>query len=167
MQIMQVFIANIDSISKSPERYSVLLLPKHQIRLSQFQNQTRKLQFILGHLIADNCGKAYVSIAHKDKLVVVATDADTPVGIDIENTSVKRDFIAASELMNLTPPASLNDFYRLFTESEAIYKLGKTPKCTKFMQYGEYLVCITAMHEFDNPYLEHYDVSALLAAKKK
>ena len=163
---MQVFIANIDSISKNPEKYSELLSLRHQIRLSKFQNQTRKLQFILGHLIADNCDDQYTCIAHKDKFVVVAS-SDKPVGVDIENTSVQRDFVAVSELMNLTPPASLNDFYRSFTESEAIYKLGKTPKCTKFMQYGEYLICITAMHEFDNLYLEHYDVSALLAAKKK
>ena len=164
---MQVFIADIDSISKNPDIYSELLLSKHKIRLSKFQNQTRKLQFILGHLIADNCSTAYTSIAHKDKLVVVAAAADTPVGIDIENTSIKRDFIATSELMNLTPPKSLEDFYKSFTESEAIYKLGKTPKCTKFIQYGEYLICIAATHKFDTPYLEHYDISAILTTKKE
>ena len=164
---MQIFIANIDSISKNPNTYSGLLLSKHKIRLSKFQNQNRKLQFILGHLIADNCGKSYTSIAHKDKLVVVAATNDMPVGVDIENTSVKRDFVAASELMNLTPTKSLKDFYKSFTESEAIYKLGKKPKCTKFIQYGDYLICITATHEFKTPCLEHYDISVNLPTKKK
>ena len=164
---MQVFIANIDSISKTPDVYSALLWDKHKSRLSKFQNQTRKLQFILGHLMADNCGKTYTSIAHKDKWVVVASDMDTPVGIDIENTSVERDFVGAAELMHLTEPKSLNDFYKSFTKAEAIYKLGTAPKCTHFIQFGNYLICVTSIQDFDTPQLEHYDVSACLFAEKE
>lgn len=164
---MQIFIANIDSISKNPDAYSELLLSKHKTRLSKFHNQTRKLQFILGHLIADNCGATYTSITHKDKLVVVAAAADAPVGIDIENTSIKRDFAAASELMNLAKPKSSEDFYKLFTKSEAVYKLGQPPKCTKFISYGEYLICIVATCDFDTPSLQNYDINSILTAKKE
>ena len=158
---MQVFIANIDSISKNTDIYSALLSPKHQHRLSEFQNQTRKLQFILGHLVADRCGEKYTSIAHKDKWVVVAA-SNTPVGIDIENTTVKRDFNAAAELMHFTTPKSLDDFYKSFTEAEAVYKMGSASKCTRFIEFGDYLICITSIQDFPTPNLQEYDVASVL-----
>ena len=162
---MQVFIANIDSISKNPDIYSALLSSKDKTRLSEFQNQTRKLQFILGHLMADKCGAKYTCIAHKDKWVVVAASAELPVGIDIENTTVGRDFNAAAELMNFAKPKSLDDFYKSFTESEATYKLGTAPKCTRFMRYGDYLICITSTQDFNTPELQEYDVESILSAE--
>ena len=158
---MQVFIANIDSISKNPDIYSALLSPKCQTRLSEFQNQTRKLQFILGHLMADKCGKKYTSIAHKDKWVVVV-ESDIPVGIDIENTTIKRDFNAAAELMHFARPASLDDFYKSFTESEAVYKMSTESKCTRFIEFGDYLICITSTQDFPTPNLQEYDVASIL-----
>ena len=162
---MQVFIANIDSISKTPDVYSALLSPNDKTRLLEFQNQTRKLQFILGHLMADNCGEKYTCIAHKDKLVVVAASSNTPVGIDIENTTIERDFNASAELMNFTKPKSLDDFYKSFTESEAIYKLGTTPKCTRFMRYGDYLICVTSTQDFETPNLCKFDVNSILTTE--
>lgn len=161
---MQVFIANIDSISKNTDVYSALLSSKDKIRLSEFQNQTRKLQFILGHLMADKCGAKYTCIAHKDKWVVVAA-SENSVGIDIENTTVGRDFNAAAELMNFAKPKSLDDFYKSFTESEATYKLGTAPKCTRFMRYGDYLICITSTQDFNTPDLQEYDVESILSAE--
>lgn len=161
---MQVFIANIDSISKNPDIYSALLSSKDKTRLSEFQNQTRKLQFILGHLMADKCGAKYTCIAHKDKWVVVVA-SENPVGIDIENTTVERDFVAAAELMNFARPASLDDFYKSFTESEATYKLGTIPKCTRFMRHGDYLICVCATRSFTLPRLHEFDVKLLLSAE--
>jgi len=163
---MKIFIANIDSISKNPDKYMTLLSKSDQARVSTFQKQTRKLQFILGHLMADNCGEKYNSIAHRDNLVVVAA-SNFPVGIDIENTTIERDFVASAELMNLATPKSLDDFYKSFTESEAVYKLGTNPKCIKFINYGDYLICVVSTHDFEMPKLSEFNVDSLLISEKK
>lgn len=163
---MQIFIANIDSISKNPDTYATLLSAGDKNRLGSFQKQTRKLQFILGHLIADNCGGAYTSIAHRDNWVVVAA-ADSPVGIDIENTTIQRDFTAAGELMNLPESKSLDDFYKSFTESEATYKLGAEPKCIQFKRHGDYLICATSTQDFVMPQIQDFDINSILPAEKE
>lgn len=163
---MNIFIANIDSISKNPDKYVALLSKSDQARVHTFQKQTRKLQFILGHLMADNCGEKYNSIAHRDNLVVVAA-SDFPVGIDTENITIERDFVASAELMNFTTPKSLNDFYKSFTESEAVYKLGASPKCTRFINYGDYLICVVSTHVFEMPNLSEFNVDLLLISEKK
>ncbi len=162
---MQIFIANIDSISKTPDVYAALLSPKHQARVRKFQNQTRKLQFILGHLMVDNCGKKHSSIAHKDKWVVVAAASNTLVGIDIENTTIERDFVNAAELMNLPIPKSLGEFYKMFTQAEASYKLGTTPKFTRFTRHGDYLICICATRSFKLPRMRKFNAKSLLIAE--
>ena len=162
---MQVCIADIDSISKNPDYFVALLSPRDQKRVSQYKKQTRKLQFILGHLMADASGKKYTSVAHRDNLVVVASADNTPVGIDIENMSVKRDFIGAAELMGLPEPKSAKDFYKSFTKYEAIYKLGMDSKCTDFIEYGDYLICVTATREFQTPRLRKFVVNSLLPAE--
>ena len=164
---MQIFIADIDSISKNTDDYLSWLTPEHQARAKKFQKRTRKLQFILGHLIVDKIGKKYSSIAHKDKLVVVATASNTPVGVDIENVSIKRDFVNAAVIAGIKTPKTLYDFYKLFTEAEAAYKLGEKPVCTHFIDYGYYLICITANHKFTLPHLEFLDIRSFLPAKKK
>lgn len=164
---MQVFIANIDSISKNVNDYVVLLSPEHQARAKKFQKQTRKLQFVLGHLMVDNIGKKYTSIAHKDNLVVVATASNASVGIDIENVSVKRDFVSAAGLMGTKTPKTLHDFYKLFTEAEATYKLGEKADCVHFISYGDYLICVVANRQFAVPHLIPFDADSILLAEKK
>lgn len=158
---MQVFIANIDSISKNPDEYMALLSPQDRVRASAFHKQTRKLQFILGHLMANKVGGKYTSIAHKDKFVVVATASNASVGIDIENTTVKRDFVSASAIMGIKTPKTLQDFYHSFTEFEATYKLSMAPVCTRFITYGDYLICVTANHEFAAPRLRNFDITSI------
>lgn len=164
---MQVFIADIDSISKNLDAFIAMLSPTDIARAKKFQKTTRKLQFVLGHLIVNKVGKKYTSIAHKDKLVVVATAANTPVGIDIENVSVKRDFVAASDVMGIKTPKTLYGFYKLFTESEATYKLGTTPVCTYFIPRGDYLICVTANHQFSKPSLKPFNAVSFLVTEKK
>ena len=164
---MQVFIADIDSISKNPDAFIAMLAPADRVRATKFKKTTRKLQFILGHLMVDKVGKKYTSIAHKDKLVVVATASNASVGIDIENISVKRDFVAASDVMGVKAPKTLYEFYKLFTETEATYKLGTTPLCTHFITYGDYLICITANHEFAIPHVNYFDIESFLVTEKK
>ena len=162
---MQIFIANIDSISKHSDIYSALLLPVNRARLSEFKNKNRKLQFILGHLMTDKCDEKYTSIAHKDNFVVIATDSKQPVGIDIENTDIKRDFIGLAETLKMRQPKSLEDFYKMFTEFEAAYKMGSKPICTKFIKHNNYLICVTSTTNFETPKLNLFDVNSLLSAK--
>lgn len=164
---MQVFIANIDSISKHSDIYSALLLPVHHARLSEFKNKNRKLQFILGHLMADKCDEKYTSIAHKDNFVVIATDSKQPVGIDIENTDIKRDFIGLAETLKMRQPKSLEDFYKMFTEFEAAYKMGSKPIYTKFIKHDSYLICITSTTNFKTPKLNLFDINSLLSAEQE
>lgn len=165
MQFMQVFIANIDSISKEPDTYLALLSPTDQERATKFHRQSRRLQFILGHLMTDNIGQAHTSIAHKDKWVVVAASSNGPVGIDIENTSINRDFMAAATVMGLNPPATLYDFYKDFTLAEATYKLGSEPTSTHFISHEDYLICVTATKQFALPQIHQFNVDSLLMTK--
>ena len=164
---MKIFIANIDSISKHSDIYSALLLPVHRARLSEFKNEKRKLQFILGHLMADKRDEKYTSIAHKDNFVVIATDSKQPVGIDIENTDIKRDFIGLAETLKMRQPKSLDDFYKMFTEFEAAYKMGSKPICTKFIKHNNYLICITSTTNFKTPKLNLFDINSLLSAEQE
>jgi phosphopantetheinyl transferase len=159
---MKVFIANINSISKNPDAYTALLSPTHRARVQKFKNENRKLQFILGHLMADSCGKKHTSIAHKDCLVVVAAASNAPVGIDIENATIDRDFVGAAELMHLPIPKDKKEFYRLFTFAEATYKLGMRAHCRQFMRHGDYIICIASTRHFDMPRLTKFDAGALL-----
>ena len=164
---MQVFIANIDSISKNTDDFMALLSADDRARATKFQKQTRKLQFILGHLMVANIGKKYASIAHRDNVVVVATASNARLGVDIENVSVKRDFVAAAELMGENPPKTLFDFYKMFTKSEATYKLGTTPACTHFITYGDYLICVVANKKFAMPRVHNFDALSILTTKKE
>ena len=163
---MQVFIANIDSISKNPDIFMATLSPGDYAHAMKFKKQSRKIQFVLGHFMMNKIGKKYTSIAHKDKLVIVATAENGPVGVDIENTSVKRDFDAIAELMNFPVPKSCNDFYKSFTEYEAAYKLGLKHTCTHFITYGEYLICITANRQFAKPHIKTFNPESFLSSKQ-
>jgi len=167
MHSMQVFIADIDSISKNPDDYLALLSPEDKLRATKFQKHTRKLQFILGHLMVNSIGKKYTSIAHKDRFVVVASAQNTPVGIDIENVSVERDFVAGAALAGLKAPKTLFDFYKFFTESEATYKLDAPSDCTRFIMHDDYLICIVSTRQFVVPRLTFFDAESILTAKKK
>ena len=164
---MQVFIADIDSISKNADDYVALLPAGDCARVAKFQRQTRKLQFILGHLMVAHVGKKYTSISHKDNLVVVATASNARVGVDIENASVKRDFVAAAELMDAKTPKTLHDFYKMFTESEATYKLGTVPTCKHFITHGDYLICVVANKDFAMPHPKHFNAQSILTAKQE
>ena len=164
---MQVFIADIDSISKNADDYVALLSAGDRALVTKFQKQTRKLQFILGHLMVAAVGKKYTSIAHRDNLVVVATALNARVGVDIENASVQRDFVGAAELMGAKTPKTLHDFYKMFTANEATYKLGTTPACTHFITHGDYLICVVANKDFAMPRLKDFNAQSILTAKQE
>ena len=76
--------------------------------------------------------------------------SDNPIGIDIENMSEKRDFLAIAKRMNF----SLSDniplsFYRCFTQYEADYKLGKIDGTIyhSFYSSNTFIICISYMNK--------------------
>ena len=164
---MKIFIANIDSISKNPDLYATMLPKHHQARVAKFQNQTRKLQFILGHLMTKYSGKIHTSIAHKDKWVIVAAASNALVGIDIENATIERDFVGAAELVGLPAPKNKNEFYKNFTLAEATYKLGTKPRYHRYMRYGDYIICMTSTRFFDMPRLRKFDVNLFCSSEQE
>ena len=77
----------------------------------------------------------------KDNTVIVAV-SQMPVGIDIENATIERDFIGESELLNLPKPNDKQFFYKNFVEYEARIKFGNGPANTYFYEDGDYLICV-------------------------
>ena len=88
-------------------------------------------------------------------------------GVDIENITIKRDFVAASRMLGKKAPKTLYDFYKLFTEFEATYKLGTKVGCVHFINHGDYLICIAANRRFVVPRLRHFDIESIFATEKK
>ena len=169
---MKIYMSNIEqtkNIANMEKDLSVL--DRH--RLTEFSNNTRKLQFLVSralvkqatgkNVIVDKNGaptieSGFVSIAHKDNFVIVAISC-SGVGIDIENASINRDFIGQSELLGLPKPRNKKDFYKNFVKYEAEFKFGKTSEKTHkyFYEMGDYLICVCTNEpvkdiQFDSSY---------------
>lgn len=160
---MKVYIANIESVNENLDGYVTLLHKKQQVRANKYQNQTRKLQFVLGHLMVVCCGKTYTSMAYKDKFVVVAAASNAPVGIDIENVTIECNYKDDDKI----DAKSLNDYYKQFARSKSIYKLGVRSKCVRFMRYQDYLICVSCAHYFDMPKLHKFDLDHFVATSPR
>lgn len=152
---MKVYIANLDSIGKISD---TKLSDAEILQYKKFDNTTRRNQYLLAHSIifdvtkehpvSDKNGKlhlknGFVSVAHKDNWVIVAFD-DKNVGIDIENASVKRDFIAESELLGLKPTNVAEIFYKNFVKYESDIKYGDGFENVqhRFYKIGNYMMCV-------------------------
>ena len=67
--------------------------------------------------------KKQFSISHSNNIVIAGFD-DSPIGVDIEYIK-SRDFISIAERMSFNMEEdSLDEFYKLWTQYEAKYKLG-------------------------------------------
>jgi 4'-phosphopantetheinyl transferase len=87
--------------------------------------------------LADGAPAPFFSLSHSGRWVACALSADTPLGLDIEMLDSGRDVLAlaaqafgagaASRLAALPPAARSGAFYRLWSEREALYKLGDCP----------------------------------------
>ena len=155
---MKIYMSNIErtnDITDMERKLSKSELAQY----NKFNNKTRKKQYLVGHaIVKDVCGEnvqtdengapylnnGFISIAHKDNFVIVAI-SDEKVGIDIENTTVQRDFVAQSELLGLPKTRSLWDFYKEFVRYESKLKFGNDTQ--KYSQYfyklNNYIICIT------------------------
>ena len=162
---MKIYIANIERISKKSDLLNKLS-ESELTQYNKFSNQKRKLQFLIGHaIVKDVCGenvktdntgapvlkKAFVSISHKDNLVIVAI-SDKYVGIDIENMNKKRDFKQISRFLGLPVPDNKTDFYKNFTHYEALFKYGNniTIPHKLFYKLNNYMTCLVGMEPKEN-----------------
>ena len=165
-------MSNIEHIKNIPD-LETKLSESELIRYNKFTNNTRKLQYLLSHaMVRDICGEnivlndsgvptiksGFVSIAHKDKLIVVAISKKR-VGIDIEDTSVIRDFMGQSELLGLPKTKNKRVFYKNFVQYEAKFKFGGDANKANiyFKEYVNYLIGICTPEDFDNIHFVFFD----------
>ncbi len=99
-----------------------------------------------------------ISISHKGEVLVVAA-ADTDVGVDIEDITVKRDLVRLSRLFNAEETASSpEEFYRIWTAKEAEAKLRhkglskellrrKTTCILSYIEHKNYIICLAGHKE--------------------
>ena len=135
MKIYMSNIADIKNITDMESKLSKLDI----LQYKKISNKTRRLQYLLSRaMVVDICGEniivdsngkptiksGFISIAHKDNWVIVAI-SNTPVGIDIENTDINRDFVGESRLLNLPETTDKQTFYKNFVQYEAEFKFGK------------------------------------------
>ena len=154
---MKIYMSNIEeakNITDMEKDLSIL----DRAHLAKFSNNTRKLQFLLSRAIVKNVTgetvkvdkngapiikSGFVSIAHKDNFVFVAI-SNSCVGIDIENTSINRDFAGQSDLLGLPKTKDKDAFYKNFVKYEAEFKFGNdaTKAHKYFYEMGNYLICV-------------------------
>ena len=135
---MKVFLTDLSDISDNLiHRYEALLSPSEKARYINMSNPKRRLQFLTGRaLIYENCretpslssmGKPFISssqisLSHSGPYVALIL-SDSPVGIDIEDSSHVRPFQDLSERLGF-PQNTPFEFYKHFTRYESDFKLG-------------------------------------------
>lgn len=154
---MKIYMSNIEQI-KNITDLEKQLSESDMKQYKQFSNKTRKLQYLVSRAIVQNvCGESiivnqngaptiksgFISIAHKDNWVLVAV-ADSKVGIDIENTTINRDFIGQSELLKFPKTTDKQTFYKNFVRYESEFKYGDNADRANMYFYtkGNYLIGI-------------------------
>ncbi len=159
---MKVFIANIDWIKDDPEKYAALLSPRHYVRALKYTDETQKLQFILGRLMAKYSGKKYTSIAACEKLVVVAAASNTHVGVDIANVNAEYEMPEPNPRIKLPAPRNKKEELRNMSFTRAIYRLGTFARCRQFMRCRNYIICVTAARRFEMPRLRKFNPDKIM-----
>ncbi len=153
---MKVYMSNIDLITGNLDAYAARLTPPQQARAARFKTDTRRAQFILGHLMANSTGKRYISFGYIDNLVVVAASNTAPVGVAISDATAEYDMAAITRDMGLPESKTKNEFLRNMTFARAKYKIGAHPWSRLFMRYGKYVICMCSSRAFDMPKLNKF-----------
>ena len=153
---MKVYMSNTDLIAKNLGAYAKKLNPAQQLRAARFKTDTRRAQFVLGHLMANATGKRYISFGYIDNLVVVAASNTAPVGVAISDTTVAYDVDAITRDMGLPESKTKNEFLRNMTFARAKYKIGAHPWSRLFMRYDKYVICMCSSRAFDMPKLNKF-----------
>ncbi len=153
---MKVYMSTIDLIAENLGQYIKKLTPPQQSRAARFKNDTRRAQFVLGHLMANASGKRYISFGYIDNLVVVAASNTAPVGVAISDATAEYDMDAITRDMELAESKTKNEFLRNMTFARAKYKIGAHPWSRLFMRHGNYIICMCSSRAFDMPRLNKF-----------
>ncbi len=142
---MNIYITDLTSICNHDDLINKLSADD-LARYKSFLRPVRANQFLVAHTIKDEIADKfqYISIAHKNNFVIVAA-SNSPIGVDIEDTTQTRDFKAMTQFMNFENITSPTDFYRAFTLYEAKYKAAPHPALTPhFYKLNQYMICIVS-----------------------
>ena len=162
INFMKIFITDLSKIGNKDvflKQKASLLTPTDTARFSSFRSKKRRIEFLAGRLMIyrffgtdftiEKSGKltsprGYFSLTHSGDLVALAI-SDSPVGIDAEDTTRKRNYKDVSRFLHLGDCQNKQDFYRLFTQYEADFKLGDnaTKKQHLFWMWKTYLICLS------------------------
>ena len=138
---MNIFISDLTTVCNTDDMICNLS-PNDLVRYKSF--------------VCPKRAKRYISIAHKDDFVIVAA-SNSPIGVDIENMTRKRDFGTISKFMNFQNINNADDFYRAFTLYEAQYKSANNTELTPyFYRLQNYMICIVSNDteiKWENPEL--------------
>lgn len=165
---MKVFITDLTKIIKTSDFFEAHLLTlgrKDRTRFEKITNPNRKLQFLAGRLLIKNAdvqnvcqtvsGKlvasdVFLSLSHSKNYVMLATDV-CPVGIDIEEINPNRDFQKIANRLRFKKPIDALDFYQMFTQFEADFKLGKEHPHPfhRFFVFHGFVVCLASSKPID------------------
>lgn len=132
VQILLMYLP--DSLDPKSERALVgRLSPVEQDRFGRIKSNSRKSQFLFGHLLLAMATEAHKSLSHSGDVVVVAC-SDVPVGIDIEKMEKRKNLDAIARRIFSTEnvkqyemlegESRLRKFYELWTLHEALLKVG-------------------------------------------
>ena len=147
---MDIFISDLNQICNRLDDIDAMRTKLRSTELARylsFKSPTRALQFLVAHATANDCAPKfkYTSISHRKNIVIVAA-SNTPVGIDIEDTSISRDFESLSQLMEISHPRTPTDFYRNFTRTEAMYKIAPAiANKILFYTMGRFIICVATI----------------------
>lgn len=154
---MYICIADLNTIRNNVNQIDLLKSKLSSVdwdKYKSFKGEVRGLQFLLGRaMIFDATGQhpqvaddgrlllqgQKISLAHSGRFVVLAI-SDSDVGIDIEDTTVQRDFTEYSKLLGFGKCASLTDFYRRFVQMEALYKANINKGIVRYWYLGDFIV---------------------------
>lgn len=172
---MQIFISDLSKISKKSiftEKYAPYLTPKDKVRFDSITHLGRQLQFLVGRLMiyrflgrrfkVEKSGKlthknCFLSLSHSQNLVVLAL-SQNPIGIDTENTTKKRNFKNICRFLKWKNCTDLNEFYKLFTQYEADYKLASQNKKIHhtFLLWKKFIICVASPSKESTEVFEYY-----------
>ena len=138
---MNIYITDLSTIC-NPDDLAKKLSLSDLARFRSFKQKKRAIQFLVAHAIKSELENRfqYISIAHKDHLVIVAASS-APIGVDIEDASKQRDFNSLGKFIGLKNIKTSDEFYRAFTLAEAKYK-SNADASARFYKLQKYMICI-------------------------
>ena len=158
---MKIFISDLSEIinqSHIIEGYVDRLKNQDLSRYHQITDCNRRMQFLIGRMmiydhfgdgfhVAENgkliADKRYLSLAHSKNLVILGV-SDSEIGVDVEDVTKNRNFIALAKHCHFEETTNNLSFYKNFTQYEADYKIGKAVSYHEFVCWRDFIICIAS-----------------------